>query len=43
MELVELLKAREEPLSAMKELGKILRLLELRFVVEHPGLAGILP
>lgn len=42
-ELVELLKAREGPLKAMRDVGKILYLLELRFVVEHPGLASILP
>ncbi len=42
-ELVELLKAREGPLRAMKDVGKILYLLELRFVVEHPGLARLLP
>ena len=42
-ELVGLLKAREGPLKALKDVGKILYLLELRFVVEHPGLASILP
>jgi Zn-finger nucleic acid-binding protein len=42
-ELVGLLKAREGPLKAMKDVGKILYLLELRFVVEHPRLASILP
>jgi Zn-finger nucleic acid-binding protein len=42
-ELADLLRAREGPLTAMKDVGKILYLLELRFVVEHPGLASILP
>jgi Zn-finger nucleic acid-binding protein len=39
-EAVQLLEAREGPLSAIKDLAKILYLLELRFVVEHPGLAS---
>ena len=42
-ELVDLFEAREGPLKAMRDVGKILYLLELRFVVEHPGLARILP
>jgi Zn-finger nucleic acid-binding protein len=42
-ELVELLEVREGPLKAMRDIGKILYLLELRFVVEHPGLARVLP
>jgi Zn-finger nucleic acid-binding protein len=39
-EAVQLLEAHEGPLSAIKDLAKILYLLELRFVVEHPGLAS---
>ena len=39
-ELVQLLEAREGPLKVMKDLGKILYLLELRFVVDHPNLAA---
>ena len=40
-ELVEVLEARESPLTAMKDVGKVLYLLELRFAVEHPGLASL--
>ena len=39
-EFVRLLEAREAPWSVLKDLSKILYLLELRFVVNHPGLAG---
>jgi Zn-finger nucleic acid-binding protein len=38
-EFVELLEAREAPWSVMKDLGKILYLLQLRFVLNHPNLA----
>jgi hypothetical protein len=38
-EFVELLEAREAPWSVMKDLGKILYLLQLRFVLNHPDLA----
>ncbi len=38
-EFVELLEAREAPWSVMKDLGKILYLLQLRFVLNHPKLA----
>jgi Zn-finger nucleic acid-binding protein len=40
-ELVEVLEVRESPLTAMKDVGKVLYLLELRFAVEHPGLAAL--
>jgi Zn-finger nucleic acid-binding protein len=40
-ELVDLFEAREGPLTALRDLGKILYLLELRFTVEHPTLAAI--
>ncbi len=40
-ELVELVEGRETPLSAIKDLSKILYLLELRFVIDHPRLASI--
>ena len=39
-EIVQLLEAREGPLRVMKDLGKILYLLELRFAVDHPNLAA---
>ena len=39
-EFVQLLEAREAPWTVMKDVAKILYLLELRFVVDHPGLAG---
>ena len=38
-EIVRLLEAREAPWHGLKDLGKILYLLELRFVVDHPDLA----
>ena len=38
-ELVQLLEVREAPWSVLKDLGKILYLLQLRFVVDHPDLA----
>ncbi|MGD0766283.1 MAG: zf-TFIIB domain-containing protein [Dehalococcoidia bacterium] len=40
-ELVEVLEVRESPITAMKDVGKVLYLLELRFAVEHPGLASL--
>ena len=39
-EFVRLLEAREAPWSVLKDLSKILYLLELRFVVNHPDLAA---
>jgi Zn-finger nucleic acid-binding protein len=39
-EIVQLLEAHEGPLRAVKDLGKILYLLELRFAVDHPNLAA---
>jgi Zn-finger nucleic acid-binding protein len=39
-EFVRLLEAREAPWSVLKDLSKILYLLELRFVVNHPALAA---
>lgn len=41
-ELVGVFEGRESPLGALKDVGKILYLLELRFTVQHPRLAGIL-
>ena len=40
-EFVQLVEAREAPWSVMKDLSKILYLLELRFVVNHPDLARL--
>ena len=40
-EFVQLLEARETPWGAAKDLARILYLLELRFVVEHPDLARV--
>ena len=40
-ELVEVFEGRESPLGALKDVGKILYLLQLRFTVEHPTLAEI--
>ena len=40
-ELVEVFEGRESPLGALKDVGKILYLLELRFTVEHPTLAKL--
>jgi Zn-finger nucleic acid-binding protein len=40
-ELVEVLEGRETPLGAIGDLGKILYMLELRFVIDHPRLARI--
>jgi len=40
-ELVQLFEGREGPLGALKDVGKILYLLQLRFTVEHPTFAEI--
>jgi Zn-finger nucleic acid-binding protein len=40
-EVVEVLEGHENPLEAIKDVGKVLYLLELRFIVEHPALARI--
>lgn len=40
-ELVGVFEGRESPLGALKDVGKILYLLQLRFTVEHPTLAEI--
>ena len=40
-ELVQVFEGRESPLGALKDVGKILYLLELRFTVEHPTLAKL--
>ena len=40
-ELVQVFEGRESPLGALKDVGKILYLLQLRFTVEHPTLAEI--
>ena len=41
-ELVELFTGREDPLSELRGLGKVLYLLQLRFGIEHPALAALL-
>jgi Zn-finger nucleic acid-binding protein len=41
-EFVEALEGRESPLGALQDVGKILYLLELRFTIEHPGLARLM-
>ena len=41
-ELVETFEGHEPPLDALKDLGKILYLLELRFTVEHPTLGTLM-
>ena len=40
-ELVGVFEGHESPLGAMRDVGKILYLLELRFTVEHPTLADL--
>jgi Zn-finger nucleic acid-binding protein len=41
-ELVEVFEGHESPLGALKDIGKILYLLELRFTVDHPTLADVI-
>jgi len=41
-EFLEIFIGTESPLSEMKDLDRVLYLLQLRFVVEHPRLASIL-
>jgi Zn-finger nucleic acid-binding protein len=41
-ELVGVFEGRETPLGALKDVGKILYLLELRLTVEHPTLAKLM-
>jgi Zn-finger nucleic acid-binding protein len=40
-ELAEVFEGHESPLGALKDVGKILYLLELRFTVNHPTLAEL--
>ena len=40
-EMVGVLEGHENPVSAVKDVGKILYLLELRFIVDHPMFAGL--
>ena len=41
-EFLEIFVGREGPLSEMHDLGKVMYLLQLRFVIEHPLFATIL-
>jgi len=41
-EFVEIFRGREGPISELKHLGRVLYLLQLRFVVEHPSLRAFL-
>jgi len=40
-EFVQVLEAREAPWTAMKDIAKILYLLELRFVIQHPDVGRL--
>jgi Zn-finger nucleic acid-binding protein len=41
-EFLEVLTGREDPVSELKNLSRVLYLMELRFVVEHPTLRAVL-